>query len=397
MPYRVAFISACFLLLLSGCLQREKSHNGTEQGDGQIVLSGVLENGKGSQVWIEEMAAREFIPLDTATCDSAGHFELRFPAEQTAFYVLHYGDSQRATLLMEPGEKPLFSDSVNGPDGYQIEGSPGSTLLRQLAEEHLKALHSLGEIARTNMELSSEPDFSSLKPELDRKFDSITSSFREYSLRFIKTNNESLAILIALYNLYGQGLPVFHPGEDLEVYRYVDSVLYERFPDNEAVGLLHGQIAEADLTLEKDDHLSVLEKGKIAPDFVSSRPDGSELALSDLRGKYVLVSFWAAWSRVSREENLVLKNAYHRFRKFPFTILQVSLDDDRIYWTEAIREDGLDWEQVSDLQRWDSPVANLYRVEKIPSNVLIGPEGKVLDKDLLGDALNTKLESIFTP
>lgn len=390
-------ISAISLLMSSGCHQREKSPAAAKHGGEQIVISGVLKNGKDSQIWIEEMAAREFIPIDTVTCDSAGHFQLRFPAENTAFYVLHYGDNQRATLLMEPGEKATFTEVDTKADTYRIQGSPGSILLQQLAEEHLEALHSLGDIARSNMALSSDPNYSSLKPALDRKFDSITSSFRDYSLQFIKANKESLSILIALYNIYGQGLPVFHPREDMEVYRYVDSVLYERFPGIEAVELLHAQIAEAELTLERDDHLSILKKGEIAPDFVSSRPDGSELALSDLRGKYVLVSFWAAWSKISREENLILKDAYQTYRKFPFTILQVSLDDDRKSWTDAIREDNLGWEQVSDLQRWDSPVANLYRVEKIPSNVLISPEGEVLDTDLLGEALNAKLESIFTP
>lgn len=390
-------ISAASLLLSSGCHQREKSPQTAKHGGEQIVISGILKNGKESQIWIEEMAAREFIPIDTVTCDTAGHFELRFPAAYTAFYVLHYGDNQRATLLMEPGEEAVFSEVGPKAGTYRIQGSPGSKLLQQLAEEHLKALHSLGDIARSNMALSSDPNYSAMKPELDRKFDSITSSFRDYSLQFIKTNNESLAILIALYNIYGQGLPVFHPKEDMEVYRYVDSVLYERFPGIEAVDLLHAQIAEAALSMEQDHHLSTLEKGKIAPDFVSSRPDGSELALSDLRGKYVLVSFWAAWSKLSREENLILKDAYQTYRNFPFTVLQVSLDDDRKSWTDAIREDNLAWEQVSDLQRWDSPVANLYRVEKIPSNVLISPEGEVLDTDLLGEALNDKLESIFKP
>jgi len=385
------------LTLFTGCLDRDKSPREAGAGDQQIALTGELKNGAGSQVWIEEMAAREFIPIDTVTCDQEGRFELPVPVDGTAFYVLHYGNGQRATLLMEPGEKPVFEGTVGEGEAYRIEGSPGSELLMELSEEHLSTLKALSAVARKNMELSSEPDFSALKPLLDRKFDSITASFRDYSLRFIQENSESLAILIALYNLYGQGLPVFHPREDLKVYQYVDSVLYEHFPEVEAVELLHAQIAEAELSMERDEHLANLQRGQIAPDFVSSRPDGSELALSDFRGKYVLISFWAAWSTVSREENRNLKKAYQQYSRVPFTILQVSLDDDRDRWTEAIREDGLDWAQVSDLKRWDSQVANLYQVEKIPSNVLIDPEGRVVAKDLLGDALTSTLESIFTP
>jgi peroxiredoxin len=202
---------------------------------------------------------------------------------------------------------------------------------------------------------------------------------------------------VALYNLYGQGLPVFHPEEDLEVYRYVDSVLYAQHSGFEAVDLLHAQVSEAAFLQEQTTHFQSIQPGEIAPDFVSSRPDGSELALSDLRGNYVLVSFWAGWSQLSREENRMLKQAISTFREYPFKILQVSLDEDKNVWTSAIREDELEGEQVSDLLRWDSPVASLYQVEKIPSNVLVDPSGKVVETDLLGDELIEKLEFIFTP
>lgn len=398
MTFKKAFLlGTCSLIMMSGCLRKGKIPEDGEQESGYITLSGVVENGAESQVWIEEMAARELIPIDTVYCDEGGRFKFRFPAEITSFYVLHYGTGQRATLLMEPGEAALFTGSSGEGNTYRIEGSPGSELLMELSEEHMKTLHALGQIARRNMELSSDPNFSTLKPELDRKFDSITTAFQDYSLKFIKNNQESLSILIALYNLYGQGLPVFHPGEDLDVYRFVDSVLYDQFPDVEAVELLHAQISEAELNMAGDAHMANLQKGKIAPDFVSSKADGSKLALSDLRGEYVLVTFWAAWSAVSREENRVLKDAYNTYSRFPFTILQVSLDDDRVAWTEAVTEDGLGWEQVSDLQRWDSPVVSLYQVEKIPCNVLIDPEGRVVDTDLLGDALKSTLESIFKP
>ncbi len=390
-------ILALFLLVCSGCRTEKRSDQGTGHNTGEIVLTGEVADGQGSRVWIEEMAAREYIPVDTVVCDENGRFELRFPAGHEAFYVLHFGENQRVTLLMKPGEKASFIGPGRDGTAYRVEGSPGSTLLQQLAGEHRKALDELGKVARSNMELSADPGYSLLKPELDRRFDSVTAAFRDYSLGFIRTNRESLAILVALYNMYGQGLPVFHPREDLEVYRYVDSVLYGRYQGYEAVELLHAQIEQAASVAGHDSNFSGLEEGMIAPDFVSSKPDGTELALSDLRGNYVLVSFWAAWSTVSREENQFLRAAYDAYRDYPFTILQVSLDDDRKAWEMAIAEDALDWEHVSDLQRWDSPVVRVYRVEKIPGNILIDPRGRILDMDLLGESLNKKLQSVFNP
>ena len=136
--------------------------------------------------------------------------------------------------------------------------------------------------------------------------------------------------------------------------------------------------------------------GKIAPDFVSSHPDGSQIALSDYRGNYVLLSFWAGWSTPSRDENQYLNDAWKLYKQLNFRILQVSFDNERRSWTEAIEQDGLSWNHVSDLRRWESPVADLFQVEKIPSNYLIDPEGRIIAQDLFGRELVKKLNNLYS-
>ncbi|MCP4646433.1 MAG: TlpA family protein disulfide reductase, partial [bacterium] len=207
-------------------------------------------------------------------------------------------------------------------------------------------------------------------------------SFQDYSTSFIHENANSPAILIALYNLYGQGIPVFHPSTDFPVYRFVDSAMMSTHSELEAVRMLHAQMEEAKLLMDNGQRGSRLNLGEIAPDFVSSRPDGSALALSSLRGNYVLLSFWASWSKLSREENATLVEAQERFGARNFRILQVSIDDSPGDWAGAIKEDGLDWDQLSDLKRWETPVVDLYGVERIPFNVLLDPSGKIVEKDL---------------
>jgi peroxiredoxin len=398
MVFRLTVIISTSLILLAyGCLKQKPGQTVETSESGTVQITGNLEGGVGQRVLLEEMGAREFIPVDTVVCNASGSFKISFVAAEVAFYVLRYGENKRITLLIEPGEQVELSGSMEESGSYTVQGSIGSKLLHQLSEQHQWTLAALGEITRKNMELVSDPEYATLKSELDRKFDSITSAFHEYSVQFIKTHSESLAILVALYNLYGQGLPVFHPSDDMDVYRYVDSALYSQYSGIEAVDLLHAQITEASLSLGQDEHLQSLQQGEIAPDFVSSRPDGSQLALSDLKGNYVLVSFWAGWSALSREENAFLKKAFQTYSGHRFKILQVSLDDSLEDWAGAIDADGLEWDQVSDLQRWDSPVADLYRVEKIPSNVLVDPFGRVVDRDLLGERLLVILESIFNP
>ncbi len=393
--WKSLIVSLLFIPLFVGCVNKQEDEPRGNEEVNTFLIKGVLESGGGETVVVEEMGAREFIPMDTAICNEEGKFKLEFTHDRAAFYILRYGPSGYITLWMEPGEILEFSGGFDDKGLYEIEGSKGSELLRTLSLEHRNTLDSLGEITKRNMEWVSSPDYADMKRLFDLQFDSISNQFRDYSLRFITENANSPVILVALYNMYGQGLPVFSPENDLQVYQFVDSALMSTFSELEAVKLLHSQLMEAEHMLTNEEHSGKLQKREIAPDFVSSRPDGSELALSDLKGEYVLISFWAGWSSLSREENLTLKRAMETYRDSRFRILQISLDEDRELWTGIIQEDQLDWDHVCDLKRWETPVVDLYHVERIPSNVLIDPEGRIVETDLFGERLLEKLEILF--
>ena len=390
----IAMLFLCTICL--SCNRGGKSADRTVQAtEKSVTIGGSLEKGAGEQVVLEEMGARELIPVDTVTCDQEGSFEISFSPDRVAFYALRLGGPGYITLLIEPGESLYLSGTYGTVFPYRVEGSEGSALLRELASEHKKALDALGEISRKNREMAGSSDYPEIKSRLDRRFDSITTAFTDYSKAFIHQHPESLSILVALYNLYGQGLPVFSPHEHMDVYQFVDSALMSNYSEFEAVRLLHAQIMEAEQQLSREKTVAAFHNGDIAPDFVSSRPDGEELALSDLRGNYVLLSFWAGWSKLSRDENATLRQAYELYGDRTFRILQVSLDNEKEVWLRAIEEDGLIWDHVSELKRWESAVADLYRLEKIPSNFLIDPAGRIIASDLFGDELLERLSIIF--
>ena len=122
--------------------------------------------------------------------------------------------------------------------------------------------------------------------------------------------------------------------------------------------------------------------GKPAPDFRLPDTEGNEISLSDLRGKYVLISFWASWCPYCREVNPDLVKAYAALQSDQFEILGVSLDREHEAWIKGIEDDGLTWPQVSDLKGWQSGPARTYVIRSIPQNVLISPDGIIVDKNL---------------
>ena len=137
--------------------------------------------------------------------------------------------------------------------------------------------------------------------------------------------------------------------------------------------------------------------GQKFTDFEMQTPEGKNVKLSDYvgKGKVVLVDFWASWCRPCREEMPNVVEAYKRYHGKGFDVVGVSFDANKDAWQKAVSDLGLEWHHISDLKGWQCAAAPVYGIQSIPSNILVGPDGKIVAADLRAEALLSKLAEIY--
>jgi peroxiredoxin len=348
------------------------------------------ENDTPQQLYLLAVQNGQWIRVDSSKINEDGKYAFAYTSPQPDFLLLSKGDLKGFTIINDgkSSQNVVFTE-------FPAKYNPASDL-NTSTQDLYNWISTSKSFEIKAGELKQR--FTEKKMTQQMLIDSLNSlqqSFISTAKEFIAERQNSIVALSALQNI--------NPVDNIELYKNLEASVSKISPNSGYVKNLQTTIkrAEEQITLqaaeaEKNARMdAILGIGKPAPNIAMNQPNGKMAQLSDLKGKVVLIDFWASWCKPCRMENPNVVKLYKKYKNKGFEIFGVSLDKSKQAWENAINADNLTWTHVSDLQLWNNAAAQLYGVSSIPATFLIDAEGNILAKNLRGIALEKKLEEIF--
>lgn len=313
---------------------------------------------------------------DRAISDSTvlknGEFQLKgkISGIQKAWLQVHHSDGTGygQDFFLEPGSVSVTANNTSG--GMTIKSGKTQNDFLMLRTQEKQLYHKIAEI---QVQYQEEKD-KAMRKVIWSRFDTIWNEVWEMEKTYILAHPDSYLSFDLIKTKSGP----------------INSYKYESLFDGLSDRLRSSKESKAFKALATIQKRTAI--GNQAPDFTQNTSEGLPVTLASLDGKYVLLDFWASWCKPCREDNPNLLKVYNQFRHKNFEVLAVSLDNDRERWEKAIKQDGLPWIQVSDLQGRKNAVAEAYGITGIPQNFLIDPKGKIIARNLHDKDLEEALE-----
>lgn len=389
------------LLILPLALALFTSCGSDEKTGGNAVVYGTLQNSTGDTIYLINVSQLEPIVLDSCVLAEDGSFEFRPTLEFKGFYNIEVGKNpeQFATIILEPKDSVNFTGDINNL-GYtwKASGSDDTEHFLEFNEyfmeydvkrrPYVQRIDSLQRAFQIQLGMMSdsvaakklekeviEPAFNATQDILNGIADEATIWLHD----FIDAHPASFANIPALR--------LMDPYDNFDYWEKTIAALEVDYKTCPNVIMLREMV-------ERERPLCI---GQVVPDITLNNVDGKQMKLSELRGKVVLLDFWASWCAPCRAELPNVVANYKKYNEKGFEVFSVSLDRKKEDWVNAIAKDGLVWKyHVSDLMEWNTPLVQIYKIQGIPYTMLIDREGRLIRKDVRGEDLGLSLEEIFS-
>jgi peroxiredoxin len=346
------------------------------------IVKGNLKNKPNQKLALYEMTPENLIFIDSVITDKKGDFLLKGSTKELIFCALGVNEKQMIYLALDNStEINVMIDATVSSLNYSLSGK---NIEESVALKDLLKLNE-GYVSKIK---ALETEASSLNPNTDAGFQRMSALQKDYYTTMAARSADMLK--------FAQDRPSsFIPFFILQFNVVQEPTIELLTAAKDAALKANPNSKYTEIIVQRYNDEARLMIGGVAPEINLAQPEGSNLALSSLRGKYVLIDFWASWCGPCRKENPNNVAMYNKYKDKGFEIYGVSLDQDPLRWKKAIEADGLTWKHVSDLKGWSSSAGQTYNIRSIPATVLIDPTGKIIAKGLRGEELEAKLAEIL--
>jgi peroxiredoxin len=370
----IALLLTCLSATAQNTAGKKKGAAGKESKF-TVKVTGDIKNMPEQTVIMEQLRANDIVKIADSMHSKDGHFVLHYTASEPQLYRVRFSGGHAIFLTLGKEQAQITAD-WSDIDNYAVTGSKASEELKGFLSYFKQTMAHFSMIG-AKLDSLKRAGQDSLFAVNQKSLQEMQEQFSQYVKNEAdKTPYEPNAMLAARmidFKTNGPYLQSFNKS------------LGERFPGT--------QVTKDFNEFYEKNTKGQPQVGDMAPEVALTSPDGKTIKLSSLKGKYVLLDFWASWCGPCRGENPNVVNAYKKFKDKNFTIYGVSLDNSKEAWEKAINADGLTWAQGSELKGWQSPIAAKYGIQSIPQNFLIDPSGKIIAHNLRGPELLQTLET----
>lgn len=340
----------------------------------QTKISGTAHDGAKKHLYLYKLDKNQPVLVDSVLCDAKENYSFSIKVDEPGFYRFGPSTNDFALLVLNSKSKKVkISSNYNGfGSSYDIlEGSPDSKIARDFLEQgrtYVRQRDSINALYKTPGQNQNQ---------LKLAINDLGMDFIKVRDTYIDQNANSPAVLVALQYI--------NPQSDFQQFKSITESIQKTMPNSFYANALKQQLS------------TMVVPGNVAPEIAVADTSGTNIRrLSDLKGKLVLIDFWASWCRPCRAENPNVVRLYNKYNKDGFEVFSISMDKSKSSWLAAIKADNLIWpNHVSELAHWNSTPGKAYGVTGIPHTVLVGTDGKIIAVKLRGQELEAKLAEIY--
>jgi len=361
-------------------------------------IKGIVSGGADKTLTLERLDVNRTTLIDSVLIKKDDSFSFKTQQDEAELFVIKNQEGEIINLLLSPGEDISLKTNYNSfGTGYQVNGSDESEGIRLLVDHLNQTRHELDSLL---LVVDSIDDPENPQMGLIRvAYAQTIIKQKRFTIKYLVEHMTSLSSVYALYQKYDEQSMILGSETDLQYFKTVADSLDQAHPNSSLTKSLRADIEQKETDYRKAMKLNqLLGMADDEAGFLElSIPDreGVEMSLSSLKGKVILVTFWASRSEESIKALLQLQSTYKKYHSSGFEIYAISLDNNKINWIKALDFNEFEWINVSELSFPESRASLLYNVSEVPTTFLINREGDIVAKNLFGRTLETWLDNII--